>query len=257
MSKYYCVSNIVFTSCHPVLIDSHANRKCRAETLTESHVKKHIPADEVGVVLPPCILIRVRHIYDVCTALTISRCCLDFRSQARPSEQSWMAFLLPLTRLVCQHYCAYGQCVPRRPGCAQTRSTSSWHLCLRRHAGEAHTCKLSPFLPSGPQSNDFSWQQQTCHSWLRDQTEQRQVKPSRSHVSLKASILSRPTGRFTILSIWRFWFHLPLCSTYLVVWYSILTVVLASKGYILDYTHTHTRVYNNKKSNSKKKKSTF
>lgn len=108
MSKYYCVSNIVFTSCHPVLIDSHANRKCRAETLTESHVKKHIPADEVGVVLPPCILVRVRHIYDVCTALTISRCCLDFRSQARPSEQSWMAFLLPLTRLVCQHYCAYG-----------------------------------------------------------------------------------------------------------------------------------------------------
>lgn len=251
MSKYYCVSNIVFTSCHPVLIDSDANRKCRAETLTESHVKKHIPADEVGVVLPPCILVRVRHIYDVCTALTISRCCLDFRSQARPSEQSWMAFLLPLTRLVCQHYCAYGQCVPRRPGCAQTRSTSSWHLCLRRHAGEAHTCKLSPFLPSGPQSNDSSWQQQTCHSWLRDQTEQRQVKPSRSHVSLKASILSRPTGRFTILSIWRFWFHLPSCSTYLVVWYSILTVVLASKGCILDYTptHTHTHVftYNNKK----------
>lgn len=86
MSKYYCVSNIVFTSCHPVLIDSHANRKCRAETLTESHVKKHIPADEVGVVLPPCILVRVRHIYDVCTALTISRCMSRLQE---PSQTKW------------------------------------------------------------------------------------------------------------------------------------------------------------------------
>lgn len=181
--------------------------KCKAETLTKSHMRKHISGEEVRVVLQPCILIRVQHIYDVCTVLTVSRCCLDFRSQAGPSEQSWMAFLLPLTRLVCQDYCAYGQCVPRRPGCTQTCSTSSWHLCLRRQAGEAHTCKLSPFLPSAlhPVIPADSSRRVTAGSETK--LEQRQVKPSRSHASLKALILLCPTGIFTILSIWDFWFH--------------------------------------------------
>lgn len=54
----------------------------------------------------------------VCSALTVFQVLSEQRTWARPSEQSWMAFLLPLALLVCQHCLAYGQYVPRRLGCA-------------------------------------------------------------------------------------------------------------------------------------------
>lgn len=126
----------------------------------------------------------------VCSALTVFQVLSEQRTWARPSEQSWMAFLLPLALLVCQHCLAYGQYVPRRLGCAHMQhlklpsspTQTSWRNT------HTHICRLSLLRPSAlhPMIPVDSSRRVTAGSETK--LEQRRVKPSRSHVFLKASI---------------------------------------------------------------------
>lgn len=84
---------------------------------------RNILGQEMRVLTTPCILISVHYMFNVRSLLTVFQVLSGQRSRARQSEQSWLAFLLPLTLLVCQQCHAYGQFVPRWLGCTQTFST--------------------------------------------------------------------------------------------------------------------------------------
>lgn len=154
------------------------------------------------VLTTPCIFISVHYMFNVSSVLTVFQVLSGQRSRATQSEQSWLAFLLPLTLLVCQQCRAYGQFVPRWLGCTQTSSTWSCHLRLRRQAGETHTYMQTAFvrLPYIP------WSQLTAAdvSQLALRTNLNKGRLSQvgcmSSRRLQSPFL--PTGNFKTLFVW-------------------------------------------------------